>query len=483
MKDITRKAIHGFKWTGIKTLTNSLLQPIFRISLAILLTPSEYAYVAVILLIVSLTEMISNFGFGEFIVQKMRFNDKVFSSTIYAILLVNLVIISILYFIRGFISDYFSLSELDKIISLLLIVIIINSLAKISAFVLNREFLFKIEVIGKMSKYIIETLISLVLISVGLGIWGFVYGLLISNSVNLLINLHGIIKYASLKLTPILSLKHFENYRLFISQIGFKKILTFSGQKIDEVIIGGILTPDILGVYSFVKTLLIQIQSLITSSIGQVMLPLYSNFQNDNGELQKYYLIISYLLFLIAFPLFLLCSLTAKYLVPLLFDESWYKSIVIFEGLAIPIALIVLTSSVGTSLIYAKNKPGLLLSLELIMIPLYILSLVLLGNSLNMIIVLYSIFLILRFVIIQYFINKLIGLNMRRYVVNIKFPCLGLLTMLIIYKLINHLTINPPLIIMLIITILLLGFSYVVVVLLFERNRILNYLKLIRKGV
>ena len=178
---LKNKARNSIKWTLIKTLFNSLLQPIYRILLAILLTPSEFGYIAVIILVVSIAELLNDFGIGEAIIQR----DNVTSQDLSTVFFFNLIITSLisftLYISAGLIEMYYSMPSLELIIKIMSLVALINGSTSIFKFYLHKYFFFKETSLIQILKITIEIFLTLFLIVQGLGIWSYIIGVLVSN--------------------------------------------------------------------------------------------------------------------------------------------------------------------------------------------------------------------------------------------------------------------------------------------------------------
>src|SRR5690625_1313235 len=66
---LKKKTVKGVKWTSINTAFNALITPLFYVLLATLLSPSEFAYIAVITLFFRLSPIIAKFGIEEAYIQ------------------------------------------------------------------------------------------------------------------------------------------------------------------------------------------------------------------------------------------------------------------------------------------------------------------------------------------------------------------------------------------------------------------------------
>ncbi|MGM0853981.1 MAG: oligosaccharide flippase family protein [Bacillota bacterium] len=414
---INEKAQKGLKWTAIKTLFNSIIQPFYRILLALLLIPSDFAYIAVITLIVSFAEMLNNVGVGEAVIQRDNVTRKDLSSLYFFNLIITFLIASLLFLSSSSIAAYYSMSELDLIVKALSITVILNGSTSLFKFFLHKEFYFKETTLIQAIKITFEILVSIILILIGYGIWGYVIGILVSSAVHGILLTYNVFRKTNFKISFFISMKNltrFLNFGIFVSG---KKTLTFISHRLDEVIIGGLLSAEVLGAYYLAKNILLQFQTLITTSFGQVLLPLFSNLKNDLNLLKRYYINILSIVTLVSFPVFVGVILTAQYFVPLIFGEEWALSIGVFKLLAIPVIFEVLSAGITSSLLYSQNKTLLVFIIDLIFAIGYVILLfVFNNNALTNIIYLYSGYIILKFIISQYFLGRILTLNFKDYV-------------------------------------------------------------------
>ncbi|MEK3806950.1 lipopolysaccharide biosynthesis protein [Bacillus sp. FSL H8-0547] len=414
---INKKAQKSLKWTAIKTLFNSIIQPFYRILLAILLIPSDFAYIAVITLIISFAEMLNNVGVGEAVIQRDDVTKKDLSSLFFFNLIITFFIAGLLFLSSSTFASYYSMNELDQIVKVLSITVILNGSTSLFKFYLHKEFLFKQTTLIQVIKITFEILMSIILIVIGYSIWGYVIGILVSNAVHAILLAYFVFKKTDFRIGfnfSIKSLSRFLNFGIFVSG---KKTLTFISHRIDEVIIGGLLSAEILGAYYLAKNILLQCQTLITTSFGQVLLPLFSKLKNDLDLLKRYYVNILFVVSFLSFPVFIGIILTAQYFVPLIFGEEWELSIGVFKLLSIPVIFEVLSAGITSSLLYSQNKTILVFIIDLIFALGYLgLLFVFNNNDLDNIIYLYSGYIILKFIISQYFLGKILTLNYKNYV-------------------------------------------------------------------
>ena len=138
------QAIKGIKWTSINTIITAFSSPLFQIILAILLTPTEFAYIAVISLFVGITELLSEVGIGEALIQKDKINTNEISSLFFLNVIISIILVSILFIVSPLIEDFYSQDHLGILLQLVCIVIPINGITSIFKVYIQRVLLFKI---------------------------------------------------------------------------------------------------------------------------------------------------------------------------------------------------------------------------------------------------------------------------------------------------------------------------------------------------
>lgn len=413
---LINKTKKSLKWTMVQTLFNSVVQPFYRIILALLLIPSEYAYISVILLIVSFAELLNNVGIGEAVIQRENVTKKDLSSLFFFNLLITIFIAGVLYFSSTLIESYYSMDNLALIVKYVTIIVLINGSTSLFKFYLHKEFFFKETSIINIIKITIEIILVTTLILLGKGILGFVLGVVISNIINGILITFIVLNKTNFRINWYFSLKNLLHFLNFGTLIAAKRILNFFSHRIDEIIIGGILTPEILGSYYLAKNILFQLQTLITTSFGQVLLPMFSKIKHDYVKLKHYYLKIMTIIALAGFPLFSGIIITADLFVPVIFGQEWAESIIVFKMLSLSILAILLSAGISTSLLYSVNKAGLLLKIDMIVISIYVLILMMLNNGeLINILIIYTTYVFVKFIIIQYFIGSIFNIKAKYY--------------------------------------------------------------------
>ena len=142
--NIKNKTIKGVKWTSINTIFTSVITPLHQIILAILLVPEEFAYIAVITLFIGLSNLFSDVGVGEAVIQRDNINSRQLSSLFYFNIFIVILVSFGLFILAPFIKTFDDLDNLDIIIRIIIISILANGTTSLFKVYLQKKLLLNL---------------------------------------------------------------------------------------------------------------------------------------------------------------------------------------------------------------------------------------------------------------------------------------------------------------------------------------------------
>ena len=333
MSSIRRRAVSSIKWTTVQTIVAGLSGPILLFFKARFLSAEEFGYVSIILIIIGLIQLLEGFGINQAIIQKENVKKEEVSSLFVFNILSSIFWGALLVFFTPFLGQVFTLPLLSEYAPSLFVLTAVNGPFLLFRAVLEKKLMFKVISVIEMSRVLINIGITSCLLFFGYGVYSIIYGhifgsivALVSYSIYSLSN--GVVElgfcFKFKLITPFL------NFGFFVFT---KQLLTFFAHRIDELVIGSVLSPEILGVYHFGKDLLEKVRVLLTNSFGKVLLPVFSLVKMDKHVLRETYGKVSHMIAFVAFPLFALIASTSEVFVPFVFGEEWVDSVVVFQVL------------------------------------------------------------------------------------------------------------------------------------------------------
>jgi PST family polysaccharide transporter len=151
--------------------------------------------------------------------------------------------------------------------------------------------------------------------------------------------------------------KAFQELFLFgINIVGFK-LLNLTAQRIDFVLIGSLLGPAALALYSAAWRIFHAMTKLLTSVMNRVAFPVFARLQTEPERLRRAFYEATQLTSLLTFPAFFGLAALAPDLLPFAFGEKWAPAAPVMRVLAFVGILQSLTHFNG-SLIKGAGKPA-----------------------------------------------------------------------------------------------------------------------------
>jgi O-antigen/teichoic acid export membrane protein len=229
------------------------------------------------------------------------------------------------------------------------------------------------------------------------------------------------------------SLNRLKPFIKFSILVFSKQLFNFFARKADEIIIGGYFAPEILGDYFFAKDSILKIVQLINQAITRVFFPLFSKIKNQIQQVKKYYFYLIRYMSLIAFPILMGLILVADPLIPIIFGEKWDNTIYLFQLLAIPAFFTIITANNATAVLYALNKPSLVLKIEVyINIVYFILLFIVVKYGFIYLVITTIVKMISKAILLQFLCGKKIYMTFLNYMSSLRYTLLSTSIMVII---------------------------------------------------
>ena len=120
-------ATTGTIWSAIDKFGIVIMQFIINLVLARLLAPDDFGLVGMILIIVIISNTLTDGGFGAALIQKSKPNEADFSTAFYINIATALLLYIIIYFTAPIVATFLGATELVDILRVLSLVFVINS--------------------------------------------------------------------------------------------------------------------------------------------------------------------------------------------------------------------------------------------------------------------------------------------------------------------------------------------------------------------
>lgn len=336
MSEIINKnsIIRGLGWTTISTITNGLVQ-ILRLSiLSRFLSKEDFGIVAILTLILGLTQVFSDMGFSAAIMSQKKIEKSNFLSLYWLQFLVFTFMMLSISLCSPFIANYYNSPILTKLVPIMMSELFFVSLGKLYDTVLQKNMEFRTIAIRNIVTASLSLFIAIILAILGYG----VYSLVVST-------------VSQTAMVNIWNLKAGQNhYKLSIQKIDFKQakelmkvgyyqmgtqIVDYFASKLDIIVISSTLGVGALGVYNLSKELILKFVIIINAISNRVMLPVFTNYQDDIEELKRIFVLCLKKMALFNAPIVGFVILFCNYIVKIFYGNAFLEAIPIVQILAI----------------------------------------------------------------------------------------------------------------------------------------------------
>lgn len=432
MSEIINKnsIIRGLGWTTISTITNGLVQ-ILRLSiLSRFLSKEDFGIVAILTLILGLTQVFSDMGFSAAIMSQKKIDNRNFLSLYWLQFGVFTIMMLLISLCSPFIANYYDSPVLLKLVPIMMSELFFVSLGKLYDTVLQKNMEFRTIAIRNMVTASFSLIIAIILAIQGYG----VYSLVIST-------------VSQTAMVNVWNLKAGQNhYKLSLQKINFKdakelmkvgyyqmgtQIVDYFASKLDIIVISSTLGVGALGVYNLSKELILKFVIVINSISNRVILPVFTNYQDDIEELKRIFVLCLKKMALLNAPIVGFVILFCNYIVKIFYGNAFLETIPIVQILAIW-ALFVVIGQPNGLLAIATKKTNISFWYTIVRLVIMYIMLTLFGrfSLFASAITVTLIYVIMFFVNWFMLVRKCISLSLIEYLLVFKKAC-GVITLIV----------------------------------------------------
>lgn len=325
------KVFKGVSWL---VLLRGVTRSLTFVRLAILgriLTPSEFGFFGIATLLLALLEILTETGINVFLVQqKSDIRKYIDSAWAVSILRGTILAIAIL-LSASFVSDFFNSPGSYPVLVLTAFVPFIRGFINPAIVSYQKDLLFHKEFQFRTIIFTIDVLISIIFGLITKNASSFVYGLIISAFVEV------VLSYVLLSLHPKIKFE-WKKVKFIIRKgwwVTVAGILTYTGENGDNFIVGKIMGSASLGIYQVAYKFSTLPISEITAVVNQVIFPVFSNFANDKRRLRYAFVKVTLITGVLSIFLGMGIILFAKPIILFIMGDQWSSAIPAVQVLAV----------------------------------------------------------------------------------------------------------------------------------------------------
>ena len=347
---LKRAAVGGLGWNVIRTVSSRLAGSLVFIFLARLLDPDDFGTVAFASVFVVLVSVLVESGFGEAIVQRDRVSATELNSAFWVNNALGLTLALVLLVSAETLSEALGQPELAAVLQVLSVVFLATALASVPQALLRRELAFRALAVRGLAATLAGGLVGIGMALAGAGVWSLV-GQMVTVGVVGTVLLWVMTSWRPGRTVSAASLVVLLR---FSARIVGERLATFVSRRSDDFLIGLVLGPVALGLYTLAyRPLLILTETIIWTMEG-VAFPLLSRLQNEAERRRRAFYTLTGACTAVAVPSFLALSVLGPEITRLAFGARWAGAIPVMQTLA----LVGIPHSVAYCIKAALNAQG-----------------------------------------------------------------------------------------------------------------------------
>ena len=291
--------------------------------LARILVPADFGIVAACMAIVSISETLSTQGLTAALAQLRNITDAHVRSALSLASAFAIVCWSLIWLSADGIAALMNLPDLSSMLPFAALVFFPHVISQICTRLLQRQLKFKALALTEFLGFVVGNLIVSIGLSLcGFGAWALIIGMLAS---------------AALQAAGLLWAAPFR-FSFGVDKSATKEVVRYGGgqllavfgnhgaSKSDNLIVGAVLGPSTLGLYSRAYGLMDSINSACGVVISRVLLPAYAHFQDSPDAAKPAFLKVFGFAALLGIPASVFVSLLSEPIVEILLGAQWLKA-------------------------------------------------------------------------------------------------------------------------------------------------------------
>ena len=358
---LKHKATKGILWSAIERFSVQGVQFLIMIVMARILSPHDYGLIGMLSIFLAVAQSLIDSGFSQALIRKQNRTEIDNSTVFYFNVVTSGFLYLILFVIAPQVADFYNTPELCKLMRVVCLSIIINSLTVVQRAILTIKIDFKTQAKVSFITTLISGIIGIILAYSGFGVWSLAIHALLYAILNT------IFLWILSKWRPIkaYSWDSFRDLFSFGSKLLASGLLDTIYRNIYPIIIGKIFSATDLGYYTRAQNFADLPSSNLTNILQRVTYPVLCSMQDNDERLRNIYRRFLKLSAFIIFPLMTGLASIAHPLINVMIGSKWefcasLLQIICFNMMWYPI------HAINLNLLQVKGRSDLFLRLEIL---------------------------------------------------------------------------------------------------------------------
>ena len=327
-KGLTNRALGGMLWTFSGTGVQAVVQVLVTMALGRLLTPAEFGVMGAAVVVIALSQIVSQVGVGPAIVQRKDLDDSHIRTAFTISGGLGFVLGAALWLAAPALAAFYRIPEVEPVFRGMALLFPIDGLNTVGESLLSRQLRFRLFVALDVGCYIVGyACIGVFLAWQGYGVWALVAANLSQ------VTLRTIAMYLATRhsLRPGLDLRATKDLLSFGFGHSLAQVALVLSQQGDNMVVGRWLGSAALGIYGRAYSLMVMPATVFGKIVNRVLFPVMAHVQDERARLAGAYERALAIVALISLPVSAALWVVAPEFIPALLGPQWTAAVLPFR--------------------------------------------------------------------------------------------------------------------------------------------------------
>lgn len=364
---IKQQTVSGILWMGGARFGTRILEQSFTIVLVRLLAPGDFGLIAMAAVFTTMFNLFSDMGIARAVIQRRDVDDEYLSTAFWGNFASGIVLCALAVVAAEFIAEFFRQPLVAPVFAVLSLRFVFAGMNATQDAILSRQMKFSTITIRNIISIIVGGSLGVGVALGGGGVWSLV-GQALGTAFT-----RTVVLWFATPWRPAFrfSWQKFRDLWHFGSRVLGGQVFSYVIKQSDNLLIGKILGPTLLGFYAFGYGMFLSPLVDIGLIVGRVIFPAFSLIQQDVERFRRGFLMATTYVTLFTLPALVGLFLVAPDLIPVLFGPKWLPSVPVVRVLLIA-AILQLPTTLWAAVFMAKGRPDWLLKWGFVSACLYV---------------------------------------------------------------------------------------------------------------
>lgn len=359
MSELKSKTINGLFWTISQQFGVQAINFGVSIILARLLLPEEFGLIGIVSIFIAFGKVLVEGGLADSLIRTKNPDQIDYSSVFFTNLVFAGAIYVLIFFASPWISIFFEKESLTDLIRVYCLIFFVNAFSIVQSSKLNKEMNFKLQLLINLPSLISSGVLGITLALYDFGVWSIVW-MNLFRAIVVTVQLWIWGKWVP---TFVFNKERMLHHIKFGYKVSVSKFITAGGKNVNNIIIGKLFLPEILGFFTRAKTMQELPMANITNALKKVSFPMFAAIHEDEERTKTIFLKIVQQVFFFITPVLFTLIIVAEPLFRFLLTDKWVPSVPYFQILCLA-GIFTPLNYYYLNILLVKGKSNLYLKLE-----------------------------------------------------------------------------------------------------------------------